>query len=150
MRQRLWKLGCAGVTGRTEEGPGGSCAQSHPSPSTLFPLLNCREALKASPSRTQPSQLCIHPFQSASSKQVYTTRRKETTAHNHRADALSFQSSFLKHWGSCAGKWRKNKNCSAYGLGLQGGRNSAGSGHGATAPSSGRAVRRTRLVRAVK
>lgn len=97
MRQRLRKLGCAGPQGGTQEGGGGT-----PAPIPTLPSAELQGSVDGLSIQDPTSQLCIHPFQRASSKQVYTARRKETIAHSHHADSLSFQSSFLKQWGTDA------------------------------------------------
>lgn len=110
MRPQMEQKGCAsacgnwavlGVTGRD---PGGSrrLLCSHPRPIHSLPSAELQGSTNRLSIQDPTSQLCIHPFQRASSKQVYTARRKETIAHNHRADSLSFQSSFLKQWGTDA------------------------------------------------
>lgn len=144
----------------TKEGRAGSDAQGHtPPPSSLFPPTVPRGSTAGFSSQDR-SFFFIHLFQRASSKQVYSGRRKEMTAHNRHADSLSLQSSLVKHGGRGGREGgerssRKNKNSSACARGSGGGRSSAARApsawlrprkRGAAAPPSGRAERRTRLV----
>lgn len=124
MRPQMEREGCAsacgnramlGSQGGTEEGRGGSCAVT-PVPIHTFPSAELQGSAAGLSIQDPTSQLCIHPSQRASSKQVHTARRKETIAHNHRADSLSFQSSFLKQWGTDASGERTKLLCLRPGL----------------------------------